>query len=148
MANLVKWTPHHDLFDFETDMKNMFGNYFMTKKGKHTGLAGWAPLVDIEESKDKFTVKADIPGMKKEDIKISMQNHMLILSGERKEEREEKKKNYVMKEMGYGSFYRSINVPYAVNPKGIKASYNNGILNVSIPKTKELRTTEAKIEIK
>ncbi|MEW6087831.1 MAG: Hsp20/alpha crystallin family protein [bacterium] len=148
MANLIKWKQGRDIFDLRSDMRNLFSDFFMTKKGKEIGLASWIPLVDIEESKDEFTIKADIPGVKKDDIKISLQNHTLILSGERKEEKEEKKKDYVMKEMGYGSFYRSFDLPYSVNPKDIKASYNNGILMVNIPKREEAKGKEIKVEVK
>ncbi|MDD5772818.1 MAG: Hsp20/alpha crystallin family protein [bacterium] len=148
MANLIKWEPERDLFDFDSDMRKLFGDYFMTKRGKNQGLAAWSPLVDIEESKDEYTIKADVPGMKKEDIKISLQDHKLILHGERKEEKEEKKKDYVMKEMEYGSFFRSFDLPYSVNPKDIKASYVNGILTVHVPKTEEVKEKEVKIEVK
>ena len=147
MANLVKWTPHHDLFDFETDMKNMFGNYFMTKKGKHNALAAWMPLVDIEESKDKFTVKADIPGMKKEDIKVELSENMLTISGERTKTEKTEKGDYCRIERTFGTFHRRFELPGDLDTEKITAHYENGVLELRIPMLKEVEKKHVKISI-
>ncbi|MBI4376970.1 MAG: Hsp20/alpha crystallin family protein, partial [Elusimicrobia bacterium] len=82
----------------------------------------------------EYIISAALPGMKKEDVHINVRNGVLTLSGERKEETEEKGKNWLKREMGYGSFQRSFILPVGVHPEDVKASYKDGVLNVSLPK--------------
>jgi HSP20 family protein len=106
----------------------------------------WAPSLDMYEKADSFTVRLEIPGIKKEDIDVSVQNHTLTIKGERKSPAEGKDEEYQFCEIWYGSFSRSIMLPAAVDAGKIDAQYENGILEIHIPKAKEAKP--AKIEVK
>lgn len=146
MADLIRWSPADDLFDIQDNINKVFGNY-LSARGGQAKVIGWMPPVDITESENEFLIKADIPGMKKEDIKISLDENTLAISGERKEEKEEKGKNFVKKEKVFGSFMRSFALPHSVDAKGIKASYKEGVLSVNVPKSEESKPREIKIDI-
>ncbi len=146
MADLIRWSPVDDLFDIQDNINKVFGNY-LSARGGQAKVIGWMPPVDITESENEFLIKADIPGMKKEDIKISLDDNTLTISGERKEEKEEKGKNFVKKEKAFGSFMRSFSLPHSVDAKGIKASYKEGVLSVNVPKSEESKPREIKIDI-
>lgn len=146
MADLIRWNPVDDLFDIQDNINKVFGNY-LTSRGTQARVIGWMPPVDITESENEYQIKADIPGMKKEDIKISLEDNTLTISGERKEEKEEKGKNFVKKEKTFGSFMRSFSLPHSVDSKGIKAAYKEGVLNITVPKSEESKPKEIKIEV-
>lgn len=129
---IVRWDPFSDLIQMRDDIGRWFGETAKGKLEKKTGV--WAPDVDIKETETDITVKADLPGLKKEDIEVSVDNDMLVIKGERKFEKEEKDKNYVRVERSYGSFYRSFTIGVPVKEDEIKASYKNGVLEVLVPK--------------
>lgn len=99
-----------------------------------TATAEWAPAVDIKEESDKFVLQADLPGVKPEDIDISMENGVLTIKGEKKTETKNEKEGYKRVERTYGSFYRRFSLPDTANPDGISAKSNNGVLEIVIPK--------------
>jgi len=105
-------------------------------------------LFDIEDKGDKLEITAEIPGVDKKDIKVNLTNDTLSIKAEKKEEKEEKKKNYYYKERSYGGFYRSITLPAEVDPKTAKATYKDGVLQITIDKIekKEKGATEVKID--
>jgi len=148
MADLMRWEPVSDMFELRDDMNRLLGDFFMTRKEKAMSKLGWMPSVDVSESENEYTIKADIPGMKKEDIKISLERNTMSISGERKEEVEEKNKNYVRREKSYGSFFRSFELPHAVDSKNIKATYSDGVLSINVPKSEESKPKEIKIDVK
>jgi HSP20 family protein len=106
----------------------------------------WLPAVDVSETGDKITVKAEIPGMEAKDIEISMVGDTLTLKGEKKAEREEKEENYHMVERSYGSFSRTMKLPATVDADKVEATYKNGVLTVVLPKKEEVKPKA--IEIK
>ena len=107
---------------------------------------GWLPAVDVVAGKDTVTVKAELPGMKKEDIDISLQEGVLNLSGERKGGREEKSGGVARLERWFGRFERSISLPYPVETKNIKAAYTNGVLTIEMAKAEEAKPKQIKME--
>ena len=109
---------------------------------------GWAPPIELIEKDDKFILKAELPGMKKEDIDISVVGDTLTIKGERKVEKEEKEDNYYLCERSYGSFFRSIPLPSAVNAKKVKADYDYGILEISLTKAHEVKPEKVAISSK
>jgi HSP20 family protein len=111
-------------------------------------MAAWSPSCDIYETKNEIVVKAEIPGVKKEDIKLSLQENVLTLTGERKFEEETKKENYVRVERGYGSFMRSFTLPSYVDVKKIGAEFKDGLLEVKLPKSEETKPKEIEIKVK
>ena len=106
----------------------------------------WAPVVDISESADQVTVKAEIPGLEPKDIDISLSGDLLTIKGEKKSEREEKDENYHLVERSYGSFSRSLRLPVSVEADKIEASYKQGVLTITCPKKEEVKAKA--IEIK
>ena len=105
----------------------------------------WSPLVDIKEEKDCFLVLADIPGVKKEDVSISLEQHILTLKGERHFEKTEHQNGYTRRERAQGQFYRRFSLPQTADDAKITAHYAHGVLEIRIPKREA--ATEKKIEI-
>jgi HSP20 family protein len=144
---IVRWDPFSDLVQLRDEIGRWFGG--TEREGKlEKKAAVWAPEVDIKETEKEIIVKADLPGMKKEDIEVSLDNDLLVIKGERKFEKEEKEKDYVRVERSYGSFYRSFNLGVPVKENEIKASYKEGVLEVVIPKAeiKKAKKVEVKTE--
>ncbi|MBI4971305.1 MAG: Hsp20/alpha crystallin family protein [Candidatus Omnitrophica bacterium] len=104
--------------------------------------------VDVKDLKDKIEVKADIPGLTKNDIEVSIKDGNLVIKGEKKEEKEEKGKDYYWKERSYGSFYRAIDLPCIVDANKVAGNYRHGVLDLVLPKSKEASTKPVKINLK
>jgi HSP20 family protein len=111
-------------------------------------LGGWIPPVDIYEDKDALTVRAELPGMKKEDIGISLHNGYLTLSGERKQEKLYEGADASRSERVLGRFQRTVKLPCAVNAETIKATYSDGVLTVLLPKAEEAKPKQIAISAK
>ncbi len=107
-----------------------------------------APAVDIIERQNDYTIKAELPGVKKEDVKITVQNGVLTIRGEKKQEEEKKGENYHRVERSYGSFQRSFTLPNSVSSEKIEASYDNGVLSVTLPKVEEAKPKEIEVRVK
>ena len=108
----------------------------------------WAPAVDITEDDKEYLVKAELPGMKKEDVKVSVENGVVSICGERKFEKEEKTKKYHRVERSYGKFERSFTLPELADPAKVKAEYKEGVLTVHLPKSEKAAAavTQVKVE--
>lgn len=107
----------------------------------------WIPAVDIHETEDGYIVKADLPGLKKEDIQIDLKNSTLTLKGEKKFEEKVSKDNYVRTERAYGTFVRSFTLPHNVDAEKIRASYKDGVLELTLPKKEEAKPKQIKVEV-
>lgn len=138
-----------DLFSIQRELRDLF-DLSLSKwwKEPHEGFMenAWSPSLDIYESKDNLLVKADLPGLKKEDIKVSVQAGTLIIEGEKKSEKENKDKGTLRTERTYGSFYRAIALPAAVDESKVKAVYKQGVLELTLPKTEEAKPKQIAIE--
>ena len=106
------------------------------------------PSVDLSENKESFVLKAELPGIKKEDVKVTLQNNILTISGEKNQEQEEKGKTFHRIERSYGSFNRTVELPVAVKTDAIKADFKDGILTVELPKVEEAKPKEIAISVK
>jgi HSP20 family protein len=109
---------------------------------------GISTKLDVAESDDAFTVTAELPGMDEKNVDVTLSGDMLVIKGEKKEEHEEKKKDYHLKERSWGSFERRIAVPFKADPARVQASFKKGVLTVTVPKPAEAKTQTKKIEIK
>ncbi|WED44265.1 Hsp20/alpha crystallin family protein [Legionella cardiaca] len=130
------------------DMGQFFDDFFNLQKqndSSYIETSTWSPLVDIKEEKDCFLVLADIPGVKKENIDISLENHALTLKGERQFEKTEQHQGYTRRERTQGQFYRRFTLPQTADDAKITARYINGVLEIRIPKREA--ATEKKIEV-
>ena len=147
---LSRWSPLKELEEMEKRLSTIFGKAPSTtssEKKEALAVAEWSPLVDITEDEKEYVVKAEIPEMKKEDIKLNVADDVLSITGERKYEKEEKGKKYHRVERAYGSFMRSFTLPEDADGSKVSAEYKDGLLKVHIPKSEKAKpkTTEVKI---
>ena len=145
---ITRWRPFKDVVSIQDEMNRLFDDFFgrpVLKTGWTEGV--WSPTVDISEDKENVIIKSEMPGMSKDDVKISIQDNVLTLKGEKKQEKEEKDKNYHRIERNYGSFCRSFQLPTSVKSDKVKASYKDGVLSVTLPKTEEVKPKEIPISI-
>lgn len=108
---------------------------------------GWAPAIDVTEGSNEVTLKAELPGVKKDDVKIMFEDGMLTIQGEKREEKKDETKQQLMYERSYGAFARSFTLPNTIDDKNIKAEFDDGVLTVHLPKTAEAKKTAKHIEI-
>lgn len=143
---ISRWEPFRDMLSLRADMDRLFSSLFGGIHEEREGL--WAPIVDIEEDNDNITVKAEIPGMNKDDIKVSVQSNILTITGERKQESETKNKTFHRVERSYGRFSRMITLPTDVDSDKVKANYKDGILSITLPKPETVKPKQVDVEIK
>ncbi len=152
---IVRWDPSRDLANIEREFNRMF-NSFNRKFGFSNSdddvmeyeNAMWTPLADISEDDDNYTVKLDLPGVKKEDVKINYENGQLSISGERKQEREKKNSKYHRVERSYGRYFRSFNLPSKIMEDKIDAEFRDGQLTILIPKSEEAKPKQIEVKVK
>jgi len=138
--HLVPWRERLPQFfgDFEREMENLMER-FLTDGNKGGALQTFAPRTTVAETDNEYVVEVDLPGLKPEDIRVEMHGNELWLSGERKQEKEEKGKNYHRVEQEYGCFERVIPLAAPVNEEKITAKYQDGVLKVNVPKSEEVK---------
>jgi len=138
--SLVPWRERLPQFfgDFEKDVENLFEQFFTTGNAAR-GIQAFVPRTTVAETDNGYEVEVDLPGMKPEDVQVEMRGNELWLSGERKQEKEEKGKNYHRIEQEYGRFERVIPLSAPVSEDKIKAHYQNGVLKVTVPKSEAVR---------
>jgi len=151
---LQTWKPFRELAPFKEfermrrDMDRLWDSFFEGGLRRKTEGAGeWLPSLDVSETKNELVVKAEVPGMDPKDIDISLSDGMLTIKGEKKQEKEEKEADYHLVERSYGSFTRSVQLPKEVQSEKINASYKNGILKITLPKSEEAKKKEIKIKV-
>ena len=139
MSDITLWDPFREMMSLRSMMERMFdGNGF----GRHsdwTEQVNWGLALDVAESGDAFVVKASLPGMNPDDLEVTFNNNILTIQGEVKEEHESDEKRYHLRERRYGSFSRSISLPSTINADAIDASYQDGVLTLTLPKVEEAK---------
>jgi len=144
---ITRYDPFRDLRSLQEEVNRLFtGNMARTFDEEGIARGAWSPSVDIYENKDQIVLEAELPGMKREDFDVSVENNVITLRGERHFEKKEESDNYHRVERAYGSFTRSFTLPNTVTAEGATADYANGVLRVSLPKREE--TKARRIEIK
>ncbi len=142
---LKEMTPFKEFDRMRREMDRLWDS-FLERKPSSTKEDEFLPSVDLSETENELVVKCEVPGMEPKDIDISLSDGMLTIKGEKKLENEEKRANYHLVERRYGAFTRSIQLPKGVHADGISASYKNGILTVTLPKSEEAKN-EVKINV-
>ena len=147
--NLVKWDPFRELEDVSKRLNRIFGQPPARAEAGNEmlALADWAPSVDISETEAAYLIKGEIPGVKKEDVKITIQDGMLTIQGERKQEKEEKGKKFHRVECSYGSFMRSFRVPDDADEGKVKAEFKDGMLNITLPKSAKVKPKATNVSV-
>jgi len=141
--SLSNWNPFEELAGFRRIFDEPFAG--LLREGVTTS-PEWRPVMDVVETKDGLTLKVEVPGVKREDISIALEDSTLTVKGERKHESEVKEDGYTRRERSYGSFQRSVVLPHAVDANGVRAIYTDGVLEIQLPKKEEARPKAIKIE--
>lgn len=147
--NITKWDPFRELEDMTHRLNRIFGRSLTTTEtpGESIRTAAWVPLVDVSETDGSFVIKAEIPEVRKEDVKVTVENGMLTLQGERRQEKEEKGRRFHRIERSYGSFVRSFDLPANVDASKIKADFKDGMLCVELPKTEKAESKAIDVKV-
>ncbi len=145
---LVRWDPFRELEDMSERLNRVFARPGVRQSGKEAlTVADWVPTVDISETGDEYLIKAELPEVKKEDVKVTVEDGVLTLQGERKQEKEEKGKKFHRVERSYGSFVRSFTLPESVDEGSVKAEYKDGILTLHLPKTEKVKPKAIEVKV-
>lgn len=147
---VVRWDPFQDLITLQDRMNQIFEQTLARSRGEREGgvASAWSPPVDIYETADSLMLKAELPGLSKEDIDIQVRDNRLTLKGERRHEKEVKEENYLRVERAYGAFQRVFSLPTDIQPDKIRATFKDGVLEVSIPKAEAAKPKHIKVEVK
>lgn len=142
--NVTRWEPFREFDQMLREYSPFFG------RGMRRGARGmdWTPLADISETDKEYLIKADLPEVKKEDVRISLENGVITVAGERRREKELKEENEIRVESFYGTFSRSFALPDDIDPAGIQAESKDGVLRVRIPKKVPTQRKPISIEVK
>jgi len=151
MQTLTRFEPIREMEDFQNRLSTLFGRAPMRRTNGHgkeeITLADWTPLADITEDEREYLIKAELPELKKEDVKVNVENGVLMITGERKFEKEEKKRKYHRVERGYGTFMRSFTLPDDADANRVKAEFKNGVLTVHLPKSENARPKQIEVNV-
>lgn len=150
MNALVRWDPFRELEEMEKRLATLFGRAPIRKDGdkqESLTVAEWAPLVDIVEDEKEYLIKVELPEVKKEDVKVSVQDDVLTIAGERKSEKEEKGKKYHRIERAYGSFLRSFTLPEDADGAKVSAEFKEGVLKVHLPKSEKAKPKSIEVKV-
>lgn len=142
---LVKFNPVKEFDSFHDTIQKYFEDFSLTRSSLRET---FSPKIDISEEKNQIIVEAEIPGVNKEDLKITLQDNILTLEGEKKKVDQEKEKNFYRIERTYGSFKRSFNLPYDVDSEKVEAKFEDGLLMISLQKFEEKKKIEKNIKLK
>ncbi len=147
-GTLTRCDPFSELLDMRREMDRLFGSFVGGTPASMAVAEGvWAPAVDVCETKDGFLVKAELPGMKQEDIQITIVENTLTLKGERRQENEVKDGGYTRIERAYGTFQRALALPSVVDASKVRAKYKDGVLEIELPKKEEAKPKEIKVQV-
>ena len=148
MASIIKWEPLNDLVSLRDAMDRLFEGSFVRMPG-FPSLTSWdAPAVDIYDTKDNVEVKVTVPGVKPEDLDITITGDVLTIKGESKAEEKVEKGNYIRQERRYGAFQRSVQLPSSLVADKAEAKFEHGVLTLTIPKAEESKPKTIKVEAK
>ena len=142
---MIRWDPFRELEALSSRLNPYFAS--PRRDGEDPAFADWAPAVDIEETDHEYLMKADLPDVKKEDVKVGIEDGVLSLEGERKHEKEEKTTTYHRTERLYGKFVRRMAVPTDVDQQKVMAEFKNGVLNVHLPKSATVKPRAIDVKV-
>ncbi len=147
---IVRWEPFRELSSLQNEMNRLFDSAFDTPRaGGNAGKAmrRWIPAMDLVEGPEQFVLRADLPGMKQEDVSIEFEDNILTIAGERKSQHEERDEGFHRVERAFGSFSRTLTLPKGIDPEAINARFEDGVLEVTIPKPEESKPRRISIGV-
>jgi HSP20 family protein len=150
--SIVRWDPFRELEEMNDRLNRMFGRSALARTAGEHGkdamtVFDWAPSVDVIETNEEYQIKAELPEVKKEDVKVSVDNGVLRIEGERKQEKEEKGKKFHRVERSYGSFLRTFTLPDNTDEAKVRAEFKDGILNVRLPKGAQAKAKAIEVKV-
>jgi HSP20 family protein len=145
---LIRWEPIGELNTLQNEMNRLFNAFFDQPTGRG-GVAGrrWIPAMDLVETDDHFVLRADLPGLSEQDVNVELLDNVLTISGERKAEHETGQEGYYRLERGYGSFSRSLTLPQGIDPDGVQAHFDRGVLEIRVPKPEQKKPRQVQIQL-
>jgi HSP20 family protein len=143
---IVRWEPLRELSSLQTEMNRLFNTVFDTPVA-NGGNRRWVPAMDLVETGEDFVLRADLPGMRQEDVKIELEDNTLTISGERVAEHEAREEGFYRLERAFGTFSRSLTLPKGVNGEAVTASFANGVLEIHIPKPEAAKPRRIEIAV-
>ena len=144
ITTLSRWDPFRDIASFQDQMSRVWGDFPLRFSGGD-GIGGWYPPVDISEEEDRIVLRAELPGVSKDDIDINVENGTITLRGEKKQQKKVDSESAYRMERFYGSFSRSFVLPTTIDPENIKASFSDGVLEVVLPKADEAKPRKIRV---
>lgn len=148
MTTLAKWNPFREMDTLPNRLTTLFGRPLWRTDGDELiDTTEWTPAVDVTEDDKEFLIKAELPEVKKEDVKVTVENGTLHIAGERKFEKEEKTKRYHRVERAYGKFERAFVLPEGTKADALTADYKDGVLKVHLPKKEEVKPKPLEVKV-
>ena len=146
MANMTRWDPFSEMLSLREAMNQLFEDSVVAPSTGRRGQNGFTPALDLSETEEGYLVEAAVPGMKPEDLQITVENNVLTIKGELRQETEDKKRNYHRIERRFGAFSRQVALPVPVDFERADASFKDGVLEICIPKKEEAKAKSLKIK--
>jgi len=147
---LIRWEPVAELNTIQNEMNRLFNTFFdqpATSRGASGSSRRWMPAMDLVEAGEHYVLRADLPGLSDEDVNVRLQDNTLTISGERKAEHEDVQEGYYRLERASGEFSRSLTLPEGVDPDGVQAHFDRGVLEIRIPKPQQKKPRQVQISI-
>src|SRR4051794_14423124 len=143
---IVRWEPLRELSSLQSEMNRLFNTVFDTPVA-NGGSRRWVPAMDLVETADDFVLRADLPGLTQDDVKIELEDNVLTVSGERKAEHEAREEGFYRLERAFGTFSRSLTLPKGVKGEAVTAAFTNGVLEIHIPKPEAVKPRRIEIAV-
>jgi HSP20 family protein len=144
---IVRWEPMRELTSLQSEMNRLFNTVFDTPGSSGSGLRRWVPAMDLVETNDAFVLRADLPGLSEEDVKIEIEDNVLTVSGERQAEHEAREEGFYRMERAFGTFSRALTLPKGVDADAVTASFDRGVLEVRVPKPEQAKPRRIEIAV-
>ena len=147
---LIRWEPVRELSSIQNEMNRLFNTFFdqPNQTGRSNGtMRRWLPPMDLIETADHYVLRADLPGLSDEDVNVQLEDNMLTISGERKAEHQREQEGYYRLERAFGTFSRSLTLPEGVDPDGVQAQFDRGVLEIRIPKPEQKKPKTVQITV-
>jgi HSP20 family protein len=145
MATLVRWDPSREVESLHSEVNRLFDSFFGGRSGNGVGSRRWVPAMDLAEEGDELVLRADLPGLTEDDVEIEVKDRVLTVSGERRAEEKKEGEGFYRVERAFGSFSRSLSLPDGIDADKVRAEFDNGVLEVRIPKPEERKAHRVQI---
>jgi HSP20 family protein len=149
---LIRWEPAAELNTIQNEMNRLFNTFFDqpgARSGSGNGATNrrWMPAMDLIETADHYVLRADLPGLADEDVNVQLEDNVLTISGQRASEHDQQQEGYYRLERAFGSFSRSLTLPEGVDPDGVQAHFDRGVLEIQIPKPEQKKPRQVQISL-